>query len=176
MGKIVDYNHFVKVASLVTDTDAMSEEAKLASYLTYTKNPDIRTEILKVARDQSTNQVEKRAYEMLIAAKAYDNDLLIDYGENNDIAKHAGLAKWYQENNLSSGIDKSAGLLWSGAKAIGTTGFKAGTSTLGIAGISAASSAYSNGTSKANSTINKAVNKAGNLSNRGLAQPAQVVG
>lgn len=104
------YSEFVKAASLFMDTNLIPDYVKQASYGIYREAPGIPTKVLQDSCKILENPIQKTACEMIAANRLHDSKLVVDYGENNDIAKHAGIANFLgsiKNKVIGTGINQS---------------------------------------------------------------------
>jgi len=88
------YTEFIKIASLFSDVDNLPSYIKEAAYGLYREAPNIPSEVLRDACKIIEDPVQKVACELIAANRLHDLGLVKDYGKNNDIAKHAGVANF----------------------------------------------------------------------------------
>ena len=122
MANIQNYETFVKVAGLLMDTDAVANRVKVSAYNMYAACPSLSGAVIKEAKNRTGDQEIKIALDMVAAARAYNEDLLVDYADN-DLAKHAGLRTWMEQTgNASADPEKIAmiGALLSAGRSMAT--------------------------------------------------------
>ena len=122
----VEYSSFIKKASLtITNINEIPDYVKIAAYNIYNEIPNVPASVLLEGHQKATNEVEKTAYEVISAALAVDRGIVKDYGDNQDLAKHAGLASWLKPSNIAGAFKPSV-------KSVATnTGLAAGFAGLG---------------------------------------------